>query len=151
MADWQYPPRKPSAAPFAAAAFFFIQKLRDHAPHSPRLTGFATLVISSAILLFLSGLTLTATFLALIFFIPLILISSPIWIPLSILIFISATFLATLFGFSVATATTLSWIFKYLKNGSKRLNSTARYSADYAREPHGEYFQSKAKDAAPGA
>ncbi|KAM1154692.1 hypothetical protein PS2_036745 [Malus domestica] len=45
-------------------------QLQGRAPNSAQLVGFLTLLVSDAILLLLSGLTVTATVLGVIFFIP---------------------------------------------------------------------------------
>ena len=57
----------------------FLRKIKDHAP---------TLLISGSILLLLSGLTVTATVLCIIFFSPLILFTSPIWFPIGAFLFV---------------------------------------------------------------
>ncbi|KAI3474072.1 hypothetical protein Pfo_028860 [Paulownia fortunei] len=160
MTDRQYSSRRRAAAGSTTSSSF-LQKLREHAPNSIQLIGFATLTISSGILLLLTGLTLTATFLGLIFLAPLILISSPIWIPAGILFLIAATGFISFCGFAFATAAALSWLYRYFRgfhpSGSDRFDysrtgvaDTASHAKDYARE-HGGYLHSKVKDAAPGA
>ncbi|KAK9288470.1 hypothetical protein L1049_016927 [Liquidambar formosana] len=139
----------------------FLHKLHDHAPNSTQLIGFLTLVISGAILLFLIGLTFTATVLGLIFFTPLILISSPLWVPVGTVLFIAIAGFLSICGFGAAVVAGLSWIYRYFKGfnppGSDRVDyarsriaDTASHVKDYARE-YGGYLQSKVKDAAPGA
>ncbi|KAG8374307.1 hypothetical protein BUALT_Bualt11G0118100 [Buddleja alternifolia] len=157
MADRQYPPRRPATT----TATSIVQKLKEHAPNSTQLVGLATLVISGGILLLLTGLTLTAAVLGLIFFAPLILVSSPIWIPIGILIFITIAGFVSFFGFGVASVAAGSWLYRYFRGfhppGSDRVDyartriaDTAGHVKDYARE-YGGYLQSKVKDAAPGA
>ncbi|PIN11204.1 hypothetical protein CDL12_16205 [Handroanthus impetiginosus] len=155
MADRQiYPPPRPTTATF-------LQKLKEHAPNSTQLIGLATLVISGGILLLLAGLTLTITVLALIFFSPLVLISSPIWVPIGILIFITIFGLLSFLGFGVATVAAVAWLYRYLRGyrppGSDRVDyartriaDTAGHVKDYARE-YGGYLHNKVKDAAPSA
>ncbi|KAI3447668.1 hypothetical protein Pfo_004333 [Paulownia fortunei] len=156
MADQQYPATRPTATVSS-----FVQKLRDHAPNSTQLVGLATLVISGGILLLLSGLTLTATVLGLIFFAPLILISSPIWFPVGVIIFIVISGFLSFLGFGVASVAAVSWLYRYFWGfhppGSDRVDyartriaDTAGHMKDYARE-YGGYFHSKVKDAAPSA
>ncbi|KAL1541271.1 oleosin G-like [Salvia divinorum] len=156
MTDRQYATTSPAFAPTS-----ILQKLRDHAPNSAQLVGLATLLISGGILLLLSGLTLTATVLVLIFFAPLIIISSPIWVPVGFLIFVTISGLLSFLGFGVAVMAAVSWIYRYFRGlhppGSDRFNyartrlaDTAGHVKDYARE-YGGYLQSKVKDAAPSA
>ncbi|GLT76522.1 hypothetical protein SLA2020_481750 [Shorea laevis] len=132
----------------------FLRKLHSHAPNS----GF---FISGSILLLLTGVAVTTTIFGVIFFAPLILISSPIWVPIGTVIFISAAGFLSICGFGVVVATTLSWMYRYFKGlnppGSGRVDyarsriyDTASHVKDYARE-YGGYLQSKVKDAAPGA
>ncbi|KAH6798757.1 Oleosin family protein [Perilla frutescens var. frutescens] len=156
MTDRQYPA---TSRPTATSSI--LQKLSDHVPNSAQLVGLATLVISGGILLLLSGLTLTATVLGLIFFTPLILISSPIWVPAGFLIFVVVSGLLSFLGCGVAAVPAVSWIYRYFRGlhppGSDRfdyartrLADTAGHVKDYARE-YGGYLQGKVKDAAPSA
>lgn len=139
----------------------FVHKLQVHSPNSTQLIGFMTLVISSGILLLLTGMTLTVTVLGLIFFMPLILISSPIWVPAGTIIFIVVAGFLSFLGFGIAAVVAISWLYRYFRGfhppGSdrvdyarSRITNTASHMKDYARE-YGEYWQQKAKDAAPGA
>ncbi|XP_073158482.1 oleosin G-like [Henckelia pumila] len=155
MADQQHFLRRPTSVAS------LIHKLRQHAPNSTQLVGFATLLISGGILLLLTGLTLTAALLGLIFFAPMILLSSPIWVPLGTLLFIAIAGFLSFFGFGVAAAATVSWLYRYFRGfhppGSDRVDyartriaDTASHVKDYARE-YGGYLHGKVKDAAPGA
>ncbi|KAF8407868.1 hypothetical protein HHK36_007006 [Tetracentron sinense] len=139
----------------------FLQRLHAHAPNSSQLIGILTLVISGGILLLLTGLTLTATVMGLIFFTPLILLTSPIWVPVATVLFVAIAGFLSMCGFGVAVLAGLSWMYKYFRGwhppGSDRVDyarsriaDTASHVKDYARE-YGEYLQSKVKDAAPGA
>ncbi|XP_050290797.1 oleosin-like [Quercus robur] len=96
----------------------FLRKIKDHAP---------TLLISGSILLLLTGLTVTATVLCIIFFSPLILFTSPIWFPIvAFLLVVTAGFMS-LCGFGVALAAGLSWIYRYFRGmhppGSDRFDN----------------------------
>ncbi|KAF3792344.1 Oleosin [Nymphaea thermarum] len=138
-----------------------LSKLQGQAPNSTQFISFLALVISGGILLLLTGLTLTATVLALIVFTPLLLLTSPIWVPAGTLfLFAMAGFLA-LCGFGVAALGGGTWMYKYFRGrhppGSdradyarSRIADTASHFRDYARE-YGGYIQSRVKDAAPGA
>ncbi|WOH03432.1 hypothetical protein DCAR_0622829 [Daucus carota subsp. sativus] len=139
----------------------FLRRLHEHAPNSSQLVGFLTLVISGAILLFLTGLTITATVLGLIFFTPLILISSPIWVPVGAVLFLAISGILSVCGFGLGSFAAASWIYRYSSGmhpvGSDRVDyarsrivDTASHVKDYARE-YGGYLHSKVKDAAPGA
>ncbi|XP_043698043.1 oleosin G-like [Telopea speciosissima] len=139
----------------------FLRKLQVHAPNSTQLMGFLTLMISGSILLLLTGLTLSASVLGLIFITPLILLTSPIWVPAGTLLLIGVSGFLSMCGFGVAVVAGLSWMYKYLRGrhppGSdsldyarRRLADTAYHVKDYARE-YGGYLHSRVKDAAPGA
>ncbi|CAJ1944336.1 unnamed protein product [Sphenostylis stenocarpa] len=139
----------------------FLRKLQDRAPNSSHLAGILTLLVTASVLLLLAGLTLTGTVLGLIFFTPLIIISSPVWVPASTLLFLITAGFLSVCGFGVALIAALSWIYRYFRGlhppGSdhvdyarSRIYDTASHVKDYARE-YGGYLQSKVKDAAPGA
>uniref|UniRef100_A0A5B7BHB8 Putative oleosin 1 n=1 Tax=Davidia involucrata TaxID=16924 RepID=A0A5B7BHB8_DAVIN len=125
----------------------FLHKLNEHAPNSTQLIGFLTLVISGGILLLFTGLTLTATVLGLIFFTPLMVISSPMWVPAATILFFAIAGFFSTCGFVVAG---LSWMYRYFKGfhppGSDRVDyarsriaNTASHVKDYARE-YGGYL-----------
>ncbi|KAF3969139.1 hypothetical protein CMV_007030 [Castanea mollissima] len=114
-----------------------------------------------SILLLLTGLTVTATVLCIIFFTPLILFTSPIWFPIGAFLFVVTAGFMSLCGFGVALVAGLSWIYRYFRGmhppGSDRFDyarsriyDTASHVKDYATQ-YGGYLQSKEKDAAPGA
>ncbi|KAJ4826845.1 hypothetical protein Tsubulata_046394 [Turnera subulata] len=138
-----------------------LRKLHANAPNSSQLVGFLTLVISGAVLLLLSGLTVTVVVLGLIFFTPLIILFSPIWVPVGTVLFLSAAGFLAFCGSVVAMVAGSSWMYRYFRGlnppGSdqfdyarSRIYDTATHVKDYARE-YGGYLQSKVKDAAPGA
>ncbi|THG21612.1 oleosin 1-like [Camellia sinensis] len=139
----------------------FLRRLHENSPNSTRLIGFLTLLISGAILLFLTGVTVTATFLGLIFFTPLLFITSPIWVPLVTVIFVAVAGFLSLCGFGMVTMAVMSWMYRYFRGfhppGSdqvdyarNRIADTANHVKDYARV-YGGYLHSRVKDAAPGA
>ncbi|KAF8389808.1 hypothetical protein HHK36_024327 [Tetracentron sinense] len=118
-------------------------------------------VNESMIFIFQRRLTLTATVLSLIFFTPLIILSSPIWVPAGTVLFIAIAGFLSMSGFGVAVLAGMSWMYKYFRGwhppGSDRVDyartriaDTASHVKDYARE-YGGYLHSKVKDAAPGA
>ncbi|KAL1291270.1 hypothetical protein HN51_059817 [Arachis hypogaea] len=119
----------------------FLGKLQHHATTSPQLFIFFTLLITTSIFIFLSGLTLVAITLSLIIFFPLIILLSPIWLPLFIFIFL----FLSLFGFGVVIVAALSWAYRYyfLKPvhsfGSVRIHDSPRRAKPYARENEYEY------------
>lgn len=138
-----------------------LRWIHEHAPNSTQLMGFLTLLISSAILLILTGLTVTAAVTGLVFFAPIILISSPVWVPAAAVLFIGVTGFLSACGVGVAVLSGATWMYRYFSGrqpvGSGRVDyarsrmaHTAREVKDYARE-HGIYFPSRVKDAAPGA
>ncbi|KAI3440538.1 uncharacterized protein J3R85_003288 [Psidium guajava] len=160
-AQVQRAPRPTAAAPAATPGSAFLQKLHEHAPNSAQLLGFLSLLLSGGILLLLTGLTVTGTVIGLILFTPIIVISSPIWVPLCVAMFVTAVGLLSVCGFGITALAGLSWLYRYFRGlhppGSDRADyarnrifDTARHVKDYARE-YGGYLHSKLKDVAPGA
>lgn len=158
-ATQNYRPQSRPSNPTAGSTF--LRKLNEHAPNSTQLIGIMTFIVSGSILLLLTGITVAATVLGLIFFAPLILISSPIWVPIGTFLFLITAGFLTMCGFGVAVVAGLSWTYRYFRGlnppGSGRVDyarsriyDTASHVKDYARE-YGGYLQGKAKDAAPGA
>ncbi|OAY50224.1 oleosin [Manihot esculenta] len=160
MADrsTQQRPSRPAATNNAS---IFLRKLQAHAPNSTQLVGFLTFLISASILLLLTGITVTVSVLGLIFFAPLIILSSPIWFPVGIILFLSVAGFLSICGVGVAVVGGLAWMYRYYRGmnppGSERFDyarsriyDTASHMKDYAKECGG-YLQSKVKDAAPGA
>ncbi|XP_052175985.1 oleosin G [Diospyros lotus] len=154
----QAPTRPPRPA---APTHPFLRRLHDHAPNSTQLLGFTALVVSGGILLLLTGLTITAAVLGLIFFTPLLVLSSPIWLPIGAVLFVAIAGFLSVCGFAVTVVAALSWMYRYFRGfhppGSDRVDyarsriaDTASHVKDYARE-YGGYLHSKVKDAAPGA
>ncbi|XP_013584077.1 PREDICTED: oleosin 1 [Brassica oleracea var. oleracea] len=134
-----------------------LRLLRSHSPTSSQLFGFLALFISGGILLFLLGVTVTVVGIGFVVFLPLIIISSPVWIP----VFIGVGGFLSVAGLLVGTLAVVSWAYRYFRGrhpvGSDqmdyargRIYDTASHVKDYARE-YGGYFHGRAKDAAPGA
>ncbi|CAL0325742.1 unnamed protein product [Lupinus luteus] len=130
----------------------FLHKLQHHAPNSTQLT------VTGAILLLL---TVAGAVLPLIFFSPLIILSSPIWVPAGTILLLIVTSFLSMVGFGIIAVAALSWVYRYYRGlhplGSDRFDyarnriyDTASHVKDYARE-YGGYLQNKVKDAAPGA
>ncbi|CAO2826913.1 unnamed protein product [Amaranthus hypochondriacus] len=139
----------------------FLRRLQNASPNSTLLLGLLTLAISGGILLLLTGITLTAIILGLIFFSPIIVLSSPFWLPLFVFVFVPIVGFLSFCGFAFAGLAAFSWFYRYFRGlhppGSdgldyarNRIATTAREVKDYARE-YGGYLHSKVKDAAPGA
>ncbi|CAN1188168.1 unnamed protein product [Linum perenne] len=131
-------------------------------PTSTQLIGFLTLVASGTILIVFTGLTITMAILTLVFFAPLLIISSPIWIPVGTILFVLVSSFLTLCGFFVAFVAGLAWTYRYFRGmnppGSDqvdyartRLYHTATHVKDCAKEYSGYLQSGNAKDAAPGA
>ncbi|KAG9450116.1 hypothetical protein H6P81_010081 [Aristolochia fimbriata] len=138
-----------------------LRRFQEHAPNSAQVVGFLTLAVSGGILLLFTGVTLTVTVLGLILFTPLIILSSPIWIPAGIVLFFAVAGFLTACAFGLTALAGASWTYKYVRGrhplGSDRIDyarsrlaDTASHVKDYARE-YGGYLQSRVKDAAPGA
>ncbi|XP_044477303.1 oleosin G-like [Mangifera indica] len=161
MAERNPTHQRPSRPNHSLNANSFLRKLQSHAPNSAQLLGFLALFISGSILLLLTGLTITATIIGLIFFAPLLIISSPIWVPIGTVLFVVVAGFLSVCGVGLAVLAGLSWMYRYYRGlhppGSDRFDyarsriyDTASHVKDYARE-YGGYLQSKVKDAAPGA
>ncbi|KAJ0238356.1 Uncharacterized protein HA466_0240050 [Hirschfeldia incana] len=127
--------------------------LRSHSPTSAHFFGFLALFISGGLLTFLLGVSLTATTIGFIAFLPLIIISGTIWLPGFVLV----GGCLSVAVFLVGAVAFLSWSYHYFRGmhpaGSDqmdyargRIYDTALHVKDYAR-----YFNGRAKDAAPGA
>ncbi|OMO96079.1 Oleosin [Corchorus capsularis] len=155
----QRAPRPNTTTPTSASTF--LRRIQAHAPNSTQLLGFLTLFVSASILLTLAGLTVTAASLGFVFFLPLIVISSPIWVPVGTVLFVTIAGFLSACGFGVVLMAGLSWMYRYFRGmhppGSDRFDyarsriyDTASHVKDYAME-YGGYLQSKVKDAAPGA
>ncbi|KAL0719223.1 hypothetical protein Bca4012_068547 [Brassica carinata] len=130
-----------------------LRLLRSRSPTSSRLFGFLALFISGGLLTFLLGVSLTATAIGFIAFLPLIIISGQIWLPGFVLV----GGCLTVAGFLVGAVAVVSWTYRYFRGmhpaGSDqmdyargRIYDTASHVKDYAK-----YFHGRAKDAAPGA
>lgn len=120
--------QRPPLRPIHTTTHQFLRKLQQHVPNSTQLMGFLTLVISGGILLLLTGLTLTAIILGLIFFTPLILVSSPIWVPIGTLLFIAVSGFLSVCGFGASTFAAISWAYRYFKRS--RIADTASRMKD---------------------
>ncbi|XVE97621.1 hypothetical protein REPUB_Repub03eG0034600 [Reevesia pubescens] len=136
------------------------QKLYESAPSSRQAAKFLTATTLGATLLFLSGLTLTGTVIALIMATPLMVLFSPVLVPAGIAIFLVTTGLLFSGGFGVAAITALSWIYNYVQGkhppgadqldyARNKLASTARDMTEKAKE-YGQYVQHKAQEVAQG-
>ncbi|GMH17084.1 hypothetical protein Nepgr_018925 [Nepenthes gracilis] len=156
------PPRSTAtSSPSQGNPVTFLGKLNEHAPNSNQLIGVLTLIISGAILLLLSGITITTVVFGLIFFAPLIVISSPIWLPIAVVLFVAVGGFLSICGFFLTVIAAASWLYKYFRGlhplGSDRFDyarsriaNTASHVRDYAWE-YGGYLHGKVKDAAPSA
>ncbi|TKY54948.1 Oleosin 16 kDa [Spatholobus suberectus] len=149
-----------TAAPSSPSAAF-LRKLQERAPNSTQLAGILTLLVTASALVLLTGLTVAGAVLGLLFFLPLIIVSSPVWVPAGTLLFVVTAGFLSVCAFGVALVAALSWMYRYFRGlhppGSDRVDyarsriyDTASHVKDYARE-YGGYLQSKVKDAAPGA
>nr|XP_009787078.1 PREDICTED: oleosin 14.9 kDa-like [Nicotiana sylvestris] len=67
-------------------------------------------------------------YITLIFFTPLILVSSPIWFPIGTLLFIAVSGFLSVFGFGASTFAAISWAYRYFKRS--RIADTASHMKD---------------------
>ncbi|MCL7024145.1 hypothetical protein MKW94_020271 [Papaver nudicaule] len=79
------------------------------------MMGFLKWLISGGILLCLTGVTFTSAVLGIIVFSLLILISSPIWLPIGIILLISIIGFLWFCGMGAALMFGLPWMYKYLR------------------------------------
>ncbi|TKY73237.1 Oleosin 14.9 kDa [Spatholobus suberectus] len=125
-----------------------LRKLREHASNSGQLFGVLALLITGSILLLLTGLTVVGTVLGLILFAPLIIVTSPIWVPLCAVLFLVTAAFLSMCGFGLVAVAALTWVYRQSKGhrppGSNRALNRAKDRAGH--------LQSKVMtDAAPGA
>ncbi|XP_050906367.1 oleosin G [Lathyrus oleraceus] len=159
MADLNQTPPQPYRPTTTSSS----RKLQNnlHAPNSTQLVGILTLLVTGSIFLLLTSLTVSGTVLSLIFFSPLIIVSSPIWVPAGTLFFLLTAGFLSMCGFGICRHLASSWLYRYFRGlhppGSDRVDyarhqiyDTASHVKDCAKE-YGGYLQSKVKDAAPGA
>lgn len=108
-------------------------------------------------LLFLSGLTLTGTVIALIMATPVLVLFSPILVPAAIAVFLATVGFLFSGGCGVTAITVLTWIYSYVKGkhppGADQLDYARTKIADKARDmterakEYGQYVQQKAQEA----
>lgn len=136
------------------------QKLYESVPSSRPAAKFLTATTLSAMLLFLSGLTLTWTVIALIMATPIMVLFSPVLVPSAIVIFLVITGFLFSGGCGVAAITALSWIYNYVQGkhplGADKLDyardmlaSMTRGVMEKAKE-YGQHVKHKAREVAQG-
>ncbi|KAK8370263.1 hypothetical protein V6Z12_A01G166500 [Gossypium hirsutum] len=150
MAESNPSQQRPARPTCIAPAFTFLQIILSHAPNTTPLLAFLFIFFVSALtLLILTALALSATVLGFIFFMPLVLFTSPIWLPGCTLLFLTAAGFLLACGFGGAVAAGSTWMFRYFWGmhppGSNRVGSartriydTASHVKDYVG-----YLQSK--------
>ncbi|XP_061363471.1 oleosin-like [Gastrolobium bilobum] len=150
-------PTRPTTTTTTTTSASLHRKLQEQVSNSTQLFGLLTLLVTGAILLLLTGITVAATILGLIFFTPLIIVTSPIWVPAFAIFFLFTAGFLSMCGFGVVVVAVFSWMYRYFRGlrlaGSDRVyyarnrfNDIASHVIDY-----GGYMQRKAMDAAPGA
>uniref|UniRef100_A0ACD5T6Z6 Uncharacterized protein n=2 Tax=Avena sativa TaxID=4498 RepID=A0ACD5T6Z6_AVESA len=138
-----------------------LRRVQAHAPTSTQIVGLLTLLVAGAVLLLLAGLTITGAVVALVFLGPLALLTSPIWVPFALALFVVGFAALSAAGFAVAALAAATWAYRYLTGrhpvgadqvdrARSRIADTASHVKDYARE-YGGYLNNRVKDAAPGA
>ncbi|GAU47281.1 hypothetical protein TSUD_94700 [Trifolium subterraneum] len=145
--------------PTSSSSVVFLRKFQTSNSSTQLAAGISTFLITGSIFLLLTGFSIASTLISLIFFSPLIILSSPIWVPVGTFFFLLAAGFLSVCGFGVVSVAASSWLYRYFRGlhppGSNqvdyarsRIYDTATHVKDYAREYVG-YLQSK--DAAPGA
>ncbi|PWA64272.1 Oleosin [Artemisia annua] len=85
---------------------------RSSSFESTELMGFMALLVSSAILLILDGITVTTSVVGLILFIPFVIITSPIWVTFGALLFLFVTGVVFLSSLGLVAAVLVFWLSK---------------------------------------
>ncbi|RHN74176.1 putative oleosin [Medicago truncatula] len=89
--------------------------LRKHVSNSTQLFGLFTLFIVCTISLFLTCLTFVVTIMGFILFAPMIILLSPILVPVFAVLFVFIVGFLFTCGFGIVVLAMLSWIFRYFK------------------------------------
>ncbi|XP_058074096.1 oleosin G-like [Magnolia sinica] len=137
------------------------QKLSESPPNSHQVVKFITAATIGAVLLVLSGLTLTGTVISLVVATPVLVLFSPILVPAGIVIFLVVTGFLFSGGFGVAALSALSWIYNYVSGkhppGSDQLDYARMRLANKARDvkerakEYGQLVQNKAQEVTQGS
>uniref|UniRef100_A0A0E0JLP8 Oleosin n=1 Tax=Oryza punctata TaxID=4537 RepID=A0A0E0JLP8_ORYPU len=137
------------------------RRIQHHAYDSARLVGFLALAVTLAAVLVLAGVTLTVAFVADIVLSPLLLLTSPLWVPMATAVFVSGAASIIAWCLAVGAVAAGTWAYQYF-TGRHRPVSAHRVDYDvdagtangwmgyYARE-YGARPRVRVKDAAPGA
>ncbi|KAK4257317.1 hypothetical protein QN277_006920 [Acacia crassicarpa] len=132
----------------------FRHNLGKHAPTPSQIVSLIAICIVAALSLFVAGLTVAGITVALVIITPLIIISSPIWFPVTAIIFLFIAGFLSFCGFAFVVTRALLWTNRYFRGlnppGSDRVNYARSRIYDSARE-YGGFFQGKLMDVAPGA
>ncbi|XP_050213536.1 oleosin Ara h 15.0101-like [Mercurialis annua] len=133
------------------------QMTRETAPTSQQAVKFLTAATLGAACLFLSGLTLTGTVVALIIATPALVLCSPVLVPAAIVIFLVICGFFFSGGCGLAAIMALTWMYNYMTGkhppGADQLDYArgqiarkAQDMKDRAKE-YGQYVQQKAQEA----
>ncbi|OMO66890.1 Oleosin [Corchorus capsularis] len=125
------------------------QKLYESAPSSRQAAKFVTATTLGGALLFLSGLTLTGTVIALIMATPLMVLFSPVLVPAGIAIFLVVSGFLFSGGCGVAAISAVSWIYNYVQGKHPPGADQLDYARHKLRE-YGQYVQQKAQEVTYG-
>ncbi|XP_054820377.1 oleosin G-like [Prosopis cineraria] len=139
----------------------FARQVLKHAPTPSQFFSVIAFFVIAALSLFVAGLTVAGITLTLVFLTPLIVLSSPIWVPAAAILFLFVVGFLAVAGFAVVMLAALSWTYRYFRGlnppGSDRVDyarsriyDTASHVKECAWE-YGGFLQGKVKDAAPGA
>ncbi|URD75560.1 Oleosin [Musa troglodytarum] len=134
-----------------------LRRLQGHTPSSNQV------VISGCILLLLTSLALTGAgaVAALTFFGPIVLLTSPMWVPVGFVMFVVSAAVLSACGFGVAALAGASWLYNHFMGrhpaGPDRVDCARSRIADGPSDvtdyawAYGGCPRSRVKDAAPGA
>ncbi|KAF7806321.1 oleosin 1 [Senna tora] len=120
---------KPTSTSTCAFSATFLRTLHRHSPTPTQLFALFTLLTLAFATLFLAGLTFAGALLALVLLTPFIILSSPLWLPPTLLLFlVTAAFLSICGCVAVAVAAS-SWMYRYFRG----LHPPGSDRVDYAR------------------
>ncbi|KAJ7560617.1 hypothetical protein O6H91_04G137000 [Diphasiastrum complanatum] len=139
-----------------------MQQMRDRAPlNQKQALGLVTVLIGGTVLLVGGGLAIGGTIITLLLASPLLLLFSPILVPVGIVLFLGTSGLVAAGTTLLAFLSGIVWLYRYFRGrqppGSVQLDSarhrvmeTASKMQERARE-YGSNVLQKAQEAAPGA
>ncbi|KAF3437491.1 hypothetical protein FNV43_RR20244 [Rhamnella rubrinervis] len=117
--------------------------LQEEGPSASKVVAVVTLLPVGATLLFLAGLTLTATVIGLALSTPLFVVFSPVLVPAAVVIGLAVTGFLTSGAFGITALSALSW----LANHVRRMRGDLPEQAKWSVQDTAEYLGQKTREA----